>query len=248
MDQGLLLCAVACGQGNGELLSPRDRPLEPPHPAFRFLGRARYEWAGGDAATSLLGWVGGLRARGVQRLWLVTGEAAGETGWAVAGERGGTAAERWDAETDGAVHVLAGHPDARLALPGGSLERAEGTLADAVAEAHDVALADPALAATLSRALAILGSDGAGHEVSDVAWPYFVLPEHVYGWRAQRLLATAAAAWVFDGMGGWDEGALDEAAQRAAARRLREALPAAVAAAVNSCEAPSRLGEQAPIG
>jgi hypothetical protein len=47
---------------------------------------------------------------------------------------------------------------------------------------------------SLERALAILASPTDGEELSDVAWPYFVLPEGSPV-AARRLIAAAAAAW-----------------------------------------------------
>ena len=70
----------------------------------------------------------------------------------------------------------------------------------------------------LQRALAILDSTDDGSEVSDVAWPFFVLPARGYTVRARRLLGAAAAGWPPD------PGREEE---------LAEAARAAVLAAVN---------------
>ncbi|MBV8194865.1 MAG: hypothetical protein JOY80_04995 [Candidatus Dormibacteraeota bacterium] len=62
----------------------------------------------------------------------------------------------------------------------------------------------------LRRARAILESPEDGSEVSDVAWPYFVLPDVVgYGVPHRRLLGAALTAWPapppsLEGWGGYD--------------------------------------------
>jgi hypothetical protein len=45
------------------------------------------------------------------------------------------------------------------------------------------------------RAAAILSSPDDGAEVSDVAWPHFILPTRGYSVAARRLLAAAATGW-----------------------------------------------------
>ncbi len=79
----------------------------------------------------------------------------------------------------------------------------------------------------LERALAVLASAGDGEEVSDVAWPYFILPEGADP-AARRLIAAACAAWK-------ETGAVPDPA--AALERGAEAVEApleAIVAAVNS--------------
>jgi len=81
--------------------------------------------------------------------------------------------------------------------------------------------------ASLERSMAILASVGDGEELSDVAWPYFILPEGAPT-GSRRLMAAACAAWP-------EIGAVPDPA--AALDRGGEAVEApleAIAAAVNS--------------
>ncbi len=83
---------------------------------------------------------------------------------------------------------------------------------------------------SLERSLAILASPGDGEEVSDVAWPYFILPEGAAP-VARRLIAAACAAWP-------ETGAVPD--PTAILERGDEAVEApleAIAAAVNSLTA-----------
>ena len=79
---------------------------------------------------------------------------------------------------------------------------------------------------SMARALAILGSDGTGEELSDVAWPHFLLPG-AYSLQAQRLAAAAATAWQWDAVGAWSGERAD-----AVNEPLRQAVEAALVAAV----------------
>ena len=74
---------------------------------------------------------------------------------------------------------------------------------------------------------AILGAGGDGEEVSDVAWPYFVLPEGA-STAARRLIAAACATWPETG------GVPDPAATPDRGNGAVEAALVAIAAAVNS--------------
>ena len=61
--------------------------------------------------------------------------------------------------------------------------------------------ADDVRRAALERALEILASPGDGEEVSDVAWPYFVLPDGSPA-AARRLIAAASRGLAGDPRGG----------------------------------------------
>jgi len=79
----------------------------------------------------------------------------------------------------------------------------------------------------VDRAVAILDSDGTGEELSDVAWPHFLLPVDS-PLPARRLAAVAATLWLWDGPGSWN----GDAADRAHAA-LRGAVADALSAAVD---------------
>ena len=79
----------------------------------------------------------------------------------------------------------------------------------------------------LERSLAILASEGDGEEVSDVAWPYFVLPDGA-STAARRVMAGACATWPDIG------GVPDPAATPERGNAAVEAALVAIAAAVNS--------------
>ena len=78
--------------------------------------------------------------------------------------------------------------------------RHEIDVAGTSAQLHEVVSAELQAGATdvrrtaLERAVAILASPGDGEEVSDVAWPYFVLPDGA-STGARRLIAAACATW-----------------------------------------------------
>ncbi|HYL70657.1 MAG TPA: hypothetical protein VEY89_05080, partial [Candidatus Dormibacteraeota bacterium] len=95
--------------------------------------------------------------------------------------------------------------------------------------AHVDRAATPMQREELQRAIAILDSDEDGSEVSDVAWPYFVMPEHAYTRDARRLFGAAASAWA-----GFDEPWPEPA---------RRAVSAAVNSIVVARGEPSARGE-----
>jgi hypothetical protein len=79
----------------------------------------------------------------------------------------------------------------------------------------------------LERARSILAAAGDGEEVSDVAWPYFVLPDGAAP-AARRLMAAACSAWPETG------GVPDPAAAPVRGDGLVEAALMAIEVAVNS--------------
>jgi hypothetical protein len=89
--------------------------------------------------------------------------------------------------------------------------------------------APPLWSESVRRAVAILESTGSGEELSDVAWPHFLLPAAA-PMVARRLAAAAATLWLWDGAGAWT-GATADRAHAALRRPVDDALVAAVAAA-----------------
>jgi hypothetical protein len=200
--------------------------VAPPHPAFAAFRKMSYVWVDGRAfepiGDSLDLWLVYLRDRGARQAWLdVSGGA--EVCRVVRSD----GAETWTVVWNGGIYMLHGAEDTGpprkheidLAAAATQLEQAiDAELRAGVSDVRRVAL---------ERGVAILESDGDGEEVSDVAWPYFVLPEG--SWIvARRLLAAACATWPEAG-GGPDPAATPERGQGAV-----EAALVAIAAAVNS--------------
>lgn len=100
---------------------------------------------------------------------------------------------------------------------------AAGELAAALEEAAESTL-DPITVESLRRSLAILRSRGDGQEVSDTAWPHFILPESEEPAR-RRLLAAAATVLSGEGLIGSDQRRqLVSNPERAALRALTAAV------------------------
>ncbi|MBV8301286.1 MAG: hypothetical protein JOY68_05135 [Candidatus Dormibacteraeota bacterium] len=170
--------------------------LEPRHPAFAGFRRVTYVWEEGltsyPIGDRVALWIDFVRQRRPRTAHLALDpgppsvridEADGASAWTAADLEGAPLVR-------GATTVLA-HSAGR-------------PVGDASSELRAAAAAAAPHAATamerdaLLRATAILDSPGDGGEVSDVAWPYFVLPESAYRPEARRLLAAAAAAWPLD--------------------------------------------------
>jgi hypothetical protein len=185
-----------------------------------------YIWVDGRAfepvGDSLDLWLVFLRDRGARQAWLDVSH-----GEEVCRVVRGDGAETWTTVWNGGIYMLHGTEDTGpprkheidLAVAATHLE--EAIDAEREAGASDVRRV------ALDRAIAILGSDGDGEELSDVAWPYFVLPEGAWT-AARRLIAAACATWPEAG-GGPDPEARPERGNGAV-----EAALVAIAAAVNS--------------
>jgi hypothetical protein len=189
----------------------------PAHPAFMMVRRARLREGG--ATANLAAWFDRIGAGGGPVL-LAAGGADGDpvlcdpsAGWRVV-ESGGVFLEpapRGNVEpmtTAGATSTL--HAAAAVAL-----QVAGGT-------------APPLWSESVRRAVAILDSSGSGEELSDVAWPHFLLPA-ASPMVARRLAAAAATLWLWDGAGAWT-GETADRAHAALRRPVDHALIAAVAA------------------
>jgi len=186
-----------------------------------------YVWVDGQAlepiGDSLDLWLAFLRGRGAQEARL---DVSGGTEVCRVVRDG--AVESWRPVWGGGIFTLNGsdgratppqEPAIDLASASSRLERA--------VEAELQNAPDGVRRTSLERSLAILASAGDGEEVSDVAWPYFILPEGAPT-AARRLIAAACAAWpeigaVPDPAAGLDRGA-----------EGLEAPLEAIAAAVNS--------------
>lgn len=92
------------------------------------------------------------------------------------------------------------------------IDAATRNLGEAAGRALEVAgdAAPPLWTDAVGRALAILASGGTGEELSDVAWPHFLLPEAA-PLAARRLAAAAASLWLWEGPGAWSGERADRA-------------------------------------
>lgn len=193
MEQRLLCAAAAAARAQAFVRAPLpdDRLLEPPHPAFVGFRRMTYVWTEGNTMQPIGDrirlWLEFLQAQTVDRAWLAV--RGGET--LVVTRGGGTAA--WQVFEDEGIMTMRGGPAPASPPPDADLMGAGGALRDAIREA--IGGEGGLRREELERGLAILGSTDDGSEVSDVAWPYFVLPEPAYGAAERRLLAAAGAAW-----------------------------------------------------
>jgi hypothetical protein len=210
------------------LADPTDSraTVAPPHPAFAAFRKMSYIWVDGRAfepiGDSLDLWLVFLRDRGAREAWLDV--SAGTEVCRVLRSDG---AETWTTVWNGGIYMLHGAEDS------GPPRRHEIDLAGTAAQLQQSADAELQAGATdvrrvaLERALAILRSAGDGEEVSDVAWPYFVLPDSA-STAARRLIAAACGTWPDIG------GVPDPAANPERGNAAVEAALVAIAAAVNS--------------
>jgi hypothetical protein len=208
--QDLLHCVVVAAHANA--VAGGDAVALPRHPAFRSLTRLRFVGADGGelswAAFSALAPRYAL-APGVEP----TGVLAG--------------AERWNHEPGPCLRCTAGPappPAERGAAP------CAAALGDAARRALEAAPERAVWRVDVQRALAILDSGGTGEEVSDVAWPHFLVPS-TFPFPARRLAAAAASCWIFGGDLASDLAAA-ELPPRAETAGLRAAVMDALACAV----------------
>jgi hypothetical protein len=237
-----LVALVAYGN---RFLSTGGEPPElfPEHTTFRWVESVGFgEHEGGGTA----GWYAELRDRGVERLSLhlpavdpkLTAFAGAARGIAVE-EPGGR--DAWQGSWK--VKDLDA-PDRRIwtvryerfrlgaaVPPAPALEEAAAALAAALAATRDLAAHEPMLehfASVLEGALALLAA-------LEPQIPYHddLVPE---GWDrgACRLLAAATSAWVFGGMGSWNDIGFDEPAKQDEYRRVSGDLYTALTNAASS--------------
>jgi hypothetical protein len=188
----------------------------PAHPAFMVVRRARLRDGGSTA--DLAAWFDRIGAGGGPVL-LAAGGVDGDpvlcdptAGWRVV-ESGGVFLE----------------PAPRGNVEPMTCADATGALVAAAAAAVQIAggTAPPLWSESVHRAVVILDSSGSGEELSDVAWPHFLLPTGA-PLPARRLAAAAATLWLWEGAGAWT-GETADRAHAAVRRPVDDALIAAVA-------------------
>ena len=200
--------------------------MAPPHPAFATFRKMSYVWVDGQAfepiGDSLDLWLTFLRGNGARQAWL---DVSG--GDEVIRVIRGDGAETWRTVWNGGIFMLHGAEET------GPPRHRETDISGMAQRLHDAAHAEVEAGATdvrraaLDRALEILAAPGDGEEVSDVAWPYFVLPDGSPV-SARRVIAAAAAAWPESAA------AADPDAKPARGEACVDAALDAIAASINS--------------
>jgi len=186
---------VAAARAGRFVIDPADTAAgtAPRHPAFASFRKMSYVWVDGQAfepiGDSLELWLTFLRGNSARQAWLDV--SGGDEVCRVIRADG---AETWRTVWNGGIFMLhgaeeTGPPRHRETDVSGTGQR----LHDAVHAEIEAGAGDVRRAA-LDRALEILASPGDGEEVSDVAWPYFVLPDGS-PMATRRLIAAASAAW-----------------------------------------------------
>jgi hypothetical protein len=219
---------VAAARAGRFVSDPADTRagIAPRHPAFATFRKMSYVWVDGQAfepiGDSLELWLTFLRGNSARQAWLDV--SGGDEVCRVIRADG---AETWRTVWNGGIFMLhgaeeTGPPRHRETDVSGTGQR----LHDAVHAEVEAGASDVRRAA-LERALEILASPGDGEEVSDVAWPYFVLPDGSPT-ATRRLIAAACAAWPET------PAAADPDARPAREQRCVDAALEAIAAAVNS--------------
>jgi hypothetical protein len=185
-----------------------------------------YVWVDGQAfepiGDSLDLWLAFLRGNGARQAWMDV--SGGEEVCRVIRRDG---EETWRTIWNGGIFMLHGAEETgpprrhETDVPAKAQQLHDAVQAEIVAGASDVRRA------ALERALEILASADDGEEVSDVAWPYFVLPDGSPT-AARRLIAAASAAWPETAA------TADPDAKPARGEASVDAALEAIAAAVNS--------------
>jgi hypothetical protein len=203
--------------------------LAPPHPAFAAFRKMSYIWVDGQAfepiGDSLDLWLAFLSERGSREAWL---DVSGGTEMCRVIRRDGD--ETWSTVWNGGIYMLHGSEETGAPRPKQTDLAGTGERLSVAVNAELSSGAADVRRAALERSLAILGSSGDGEDLSDVAWPYFVLPDGS-SVAARRLIAAACAAWPEAGTGP------DPDAKPARGDACVDAALEAIAAAVNSAGA-----------
>ncbi|MFL5798746.1 MAG: hypothetical protein ACJ77A_12545 [Actinomycetota bacterium] len=253
------LAQVICLAGYGTAwlagrLGPEPPPVEAANATFRYVGRLGFSLDGDPSGESdaVAGWMRGLQARGVDRLWLVTGgPEPGTTGRAPFEERylvafagagswsilatGGRTAEAWRASWN-VADIQA--PDQRIwdvRYRGASLEEAEEPPRPSPVEAtRDLRESlGAARQFAVSHDLAEWGEVfGAAFEGRAAAEDPDMLPAAAFPAESRSLAATASRAWVFGGMGTWNDLSFGDPEVRGSYEQISEALYRSVLAAL----------------
>jgi hypothetical protein len=234
--------------GNAALAgAPVDAPaLERTNTTFRFVRSLAFlvvdPWGRELVADSVAAWLDAI-APFVGRLSLCGGEGSGPSafvntgGWWMAGhERGGSATSAWRGEwTVNRDGVDPADPQPRIwqiaygsrrmgpfAPPAVDLDGRAASLRRAIASARAFALREPVLAQFVpwfDEAVS-LGSDPAAVPT----WHPEMLPAVGYPAAARQLLAMASRAWVFGGMGSWNDVGFGDPATADEYRRVSDRL------------------------
>jgi hypothetical protein len=259
------LAQVVCLAGHGSAwLAGRTGPEPPPseeaNSAFRFVGALGFSLDGDpveEGSGSVADWLRGLRARRVDRLWLVTGESgpgtvgrapfeerylvafAGAGSWRILATAG-PAAEVWRAswtvgDPDAPdqriwhVHYHGTRLDETTRPPRPSPAEAALHLREAVRATREFAVAQG-----LAEWADVFGTALDPGASAETEYPD-LLPASAYPPESIRLVEMAARAWVFGGMGSWNDLGFDDTEVKSRYEKVsedlyRSALAALVAA------------------
>jgi len=218
---------------------------------FRYVGELSFTLDDEVAGSSVGSWLSGLRGRGAERLWLVNGDVgpvhhrrgpfaerylvafAGAGTWSLLAT--GATTEVWRASWEVAdlhapdqriwrVGYLGARVDEPVQPPRPDVAEAGAKLRDAIGVVREFAATNGADDWTSVFDTALEGGTDADRELLPPAYPE----------SARTLCAIASAAWVFGGMGSWNDlsfkGPLRERYERVSEDLYLAALDALVAA------------------
>jgi hypothetical protein len=184
-----LVTMVARARAHLQHIGFSSGELEPPHPAFIALRRLTCIWTQDNVwqpvGDRVVLWLEFLHSRSAQRAWLAPDDDL------MAFVRTAEGVDLWQIRCDNAHMTCVGQRAGHVVEPTISVETSSASLRDSLhdALAEDV---DAVRRKELMLATSILQAPNDGSDLSDVAWPYFVLPEPLYDVAARRLFAAAA--------------------------------------------------------
>ena len=218
------------GYGGAWLAGPpgADSPeVEADTWTFRYVGELSFTLDDSPAGSWAGSWLEGLRERGADRLWLVTGDVgptrhrrgpfaerylvafAGAGTWSLLAT--GRTTEVWRASWEVAdlhapdqrlwrVAYLGAGVDEPVEPPRPDVGEAAGRLRDAIGAVREFAASNGAAEWVDVFDVALRGGTDADGDLLPPAYPD----------AARSLCATASAAWVFGGMGSWNDLSFEE--------------------------------------
>jgi len=254
MDGGLAQCIALAAHGRA-ILADRMKPVEllETNTTFQYVREVRFlDQAGKTACRDTLGWFAALRQRGATRLRLiersVKADLPDHLGVAFAGfDPWGIQVDlrkqhemwvpAWEVaqkhKKDNRIWRVTYWPVGLIPSPmQDDVSRASAELRDALEAIRDFACSEASdWVAWFDKALDCLRSDRPPPYHADM------LPAVGYARAARRLLAAASQAWVFGGMGSWNDIGVEKPQQaryNACSERLYRAVVGACCTTTNS--------------
>lgn len=221
----------------GGRTGPAPPPLETSNSTFQFVRAIRFGLAGSFMksaieSASVEEWLVALQKRQIARIWLATGEQA--PWFLIATPRKGDA-EVWRATwtVDDAEAVdrriwgvrYAGRRDSKVEVPRLNPADAQARLATALEEAETFAREQG-----VDEWSAVFSAAARLGDVVDPVPPFHpdMFPATAFGRAARRLLAMATRAYVFGGMGSWNDVGFATPEATESSERITRELHAAV--------------------